>query len=181
MNYANMRNHTENPFLDIVVAVLGQEFPDDNEFKPVAHILARTLAAGCDSNRIGIATASEEQQDAFYASFVFFIHCLKDGIEFWDHRKKLLIRESFFDSARINCAERRFFQMASGTFGIGPACMREGDIVVVLFGQNAPCVLRPSGTSYLFMGQAYVDELMHGELVDEMDAGRIQEQEFVLV
>ena len=71
--------------------------------------------------------------------------------------------------------------MANGNFGLGPAAARKGDIVVVLYGGDAPCVLRPYGDAYLYMGQAYIDDLMQGELVDEMEAGRAQEQEFCLV
>jgi hypothetical protein len=181
MDRNNMFNHEEHPFFYIVVAILGQQFPDDDEAKRVSNILARTLAAGHNSSLENIVTASEEQQDAFYGSFMLFIHCLKNGTNFWDHRKYLPTQESFYKQAEGVCLGRRFFQMENGTFGIGPACMREGDIVVVLFGQDAPCVLRPFGTSYLFMGTAYVDALRNGELVDEMDAGRIEEQEFVLV
>lgn len=36
-------------------------------------------------------------------------------------------------------------------------------------------------SNYLFMGCAYVDEIMNGELVDEFEAGLRQEQEFILV
>jgi hypothetical protein len=73
------------------------------------------------------------------------------------------------------------FFTAGGTFGIGSACMREGDIVVVLFGGDTPYVLRPYGETYLSIGQAYVDDIMQGELVREMGAGGLREQEFCLV
>ena len=71
--------------------------------------------------------------------------------------------------------------MPDGTFGIRPACMREGDIVVVLFGGQSPYILRPHDDAYLLVGQAYVDELMWGHLVDETEAGKVHAQEFCLV
>lgn len=43
----------------------------------------------------------------------------------------------------LNCSCRRFFWMQNGTFGLGPQCMRQGDIVVVLYGGNAPYLIRP--------------------------------------
>jgi hypothetical protein len=71
--------------------------------------------------------------------------------------------------------------MSDGSYGMGPQCMQPGDIVVVLYGGNTPYVLRPKGEDYLFMGEAYVDELMHGKLVHEVEAGQRQEQMFCLV
>jgi hypothetical protein len=73
------------------------------------------------------------------------------------------------------------FLYRQGTFRIGPACMRGGDIVIVPFGGDTPYVLQPYGEAYLFMGQAYIDNIMQGELIREMEAGRFQEQEFCLV
>jgi hypothetical protein len=98
-----------------------------------------------------------------------------------DFRKTQSEQESFYDEAEIVCTGRRFFHTADGHFGLGPACMREGDIVAVLFGGHAPYVLRPCGRSYIYMGQAYVDEIMDGQLVDQMEAGWIPEKEFFLV
>lgn len=79
------------------------------------------------------------------------------------------------------CHNRRVFFTKPGIYGLGPACARKGDIVVVLFGADTPFILRPYGDEYLLMGQAYVDCIMHGELVELMDAGELQEQEFRLV
>jgi hypothetical protein len=85
------------------------------------------------------------------------------------------------DNTYIVCDRRRIFSMSNGSYGMGPQCMRPGDIVVVLYGGNTPYILRPKGEDYLFMGEAYVDELMHGKLVHEVEAGHREEQIFCLV
>jgi hypothetical protein len=85
------------------------------------------------------------------------------------------------DNIYLVCDRRRIFSMSDGSYGMGPQCMQPGDIVVVLYGGNTPYVLRPKGEDYLFMGEAYVDELMHGKLVHEVEAGQRQEQMFCLV
>ncbi|KAH4195711.1 hypothetical protein HBI80_123130 [Parastagonospora nodorum] len=173
-----MKNHCKHPFYNILTAVLGHQSDDDYTIR---RTLARTLTAGCNSEMDDIITASEEKKRLFYVSFELFIYCMDEGLNFLELRKSVLTGESFYDEAEIVCLERRFFQLSNGKFGIGPACMRVGDVVVVLFGGDAPYVLRPCGRSYLLMGQAYVDELMNGELMDELDAGRVQERQFVLV
>jgi hypothetical protein len=85
------------------------------------------------------------------------------------------------DLAYRHCNGRRIFQLRNGTYGLGPQCMRAGDVVVVLYGGDYPFVLRPHGDEYLFMGHAYVDDIQNGELVDEVEAGSRQEQEFILI
>jgi len=55
--------------------------------------------------------------------------------------------------------------------GLGPAAMREGDVVVVLFGGVVPFVLRPcedeDGSKFWkLVGECFVPELMQGEAVE---------------
>jgi hypothetical protein len=64
---------------------------------------------------------------------------------------------------------------------MGPHCMQSGDVVVVLYGGNTPYVLRPRGDGYIFLGQAYVDEIMHGELFHGSGICAPQEQIFCLI
>lgn len=59
--------------------------------------------------------------------------------------------------------------------------MQTGDVAVVLYGGNTPYILRPSGDEFLFMGQAYVDNIMEGEVMHSLRAGRLHEQTFCLV
>jgi hypothetical protein len=79
------------------------------------------------------------------------------------------------------CDLRRLFWTENAVLGLGPQCMRAGDVVVVLHGGNTPYILRPKGDNYLFMGQAYVDDIMNGQLIEKLDGGEVQEQDFCLI
>lgn len=184
MKLLKINNHKTHPFKDIVATVFDQQVNEKDGIPQteIAGKLARTLTAGSDSELLkDIAATTQEEQDNFYASFLACKDCLIKGINFLEFRKNRQPPETFYDEAEVVCDGRRFFQMDNGSFGIGPACMREGDVVVVLFGGQSPYILRPCGRSYLYMGQAYVDELMEGQLIDAMKAGKVQEREFFLV
>lgn len=64
---------------------------------------------------------------------------------------------------------RRFFKTISGFVGCGPQVMKPGDRVVIPENACFPCVLRPVGEHYLFLGAAYVHGMMHGEVFDRKD------------
>ncbi|KAK3985885.1 heterokaryon incompatibility protein-domain-containing protein [Cladorrhinum sp. PSN332] len=76
---------------------------------------------------------------------------------------------------------RRFFVSEQGKFGWGVEGIKEGDIVVVLYGGRYPLVLREvegQKGKYAIVGDAYLDGFMDGEGVEE---GVGEEREFVLV
>jgi hypothetical protein len=55
-----------------------------------------------------------------------------------------------------------------GFIGLAPRRVREGDVVVVFYGSSVPFVLRPTGDSggtYTFVGEAYCDGIMDGEVL----------------
>jgi hypothetical protein len=79
------------------------------------------------------------------------------------------------------CQQRRLFWIDKGLYGLGPHCMQIGDIVVVLYGGNTPYVLRPREDEYIFMGQAYVDEIMNGELFQDSASDVLEERTFCLI
>jgi hypothetical protein len=181
MNPHNMKDHKRHPFLNIYRAIVGPHDTDIDEAPPLkSYILARTLTAGCNSEMEDITSATPEEQTLFWCSFLAIIGCLYAGTNHLSLRKESSL-ESFYDEAEIVCTDRRIFQARNGDFGLGPSSAREGDIIVVLFGGNTPYILRPHDQAYLFVGQAYVDDLMQGQLVDEMEAGRVHEEEFHLV
>jgi hypothetical protein len=70
---------------------------------------------------------------------------------------------------------RRVFRCEDGRLGLGPAAMRPGDTVVVLFGGIVPYVLRPlegSGEGgdeqkWALVGECIVPTLMQGQAVEE--------------
>ena len=89
------------------------------------------------------------------------------------------------------CDHRRFFFVKNHLdgMGIGPAAMRRGDIVAILFGARVPFILRPviqhdvaaknTSTSqshptrrFYLVGEAFIADIMHGEVME-----RIEKQE----
>ncbi|KAF2005453.1 hypothetical protein P154DRAFT_483433 [Amniculicola lignicola CBS 123094] len=64
---------------------------------------------------------------------------------------------------------RCFFTTEDGGMGIGPFCVKPGDIVVVLFGAEMALILREEDSGYKLIGDAYVHGIMHGELVGKRD------------
>ncbi|CAM1507403.1 Fc.00g070440.m01.CDS01 [Cosmosporella sp. VM-42] len=78
--------------------------------------------------------------------------------------------------------ERRFYITDTGFIGLGNHNMRDGDLVVAVFGLSVPCVLRPRGESpedgYEFIGEAYCHGIMNGEVI-QMFGLSIDEDRFV--
>ena len=54
-------------------------------------------------------------------------------------------------------------------FGLAPAVCRRGDVVMIIKGARAPFIFRRVGENqYRNMGQAYIREMMQGEIVDKL-------------
>ncbi|KAK0374398.1 heterokaryon incompatibility protein [Colletotrichum limetticola] len=66
---------------------------------------------------------------------------------------------------------KRPYMTQKGYVGMGPGEACPGDVVVILFGSRIPYVLRPSGdgTMYCFVGEAYCDGVMDGELLTKRE------------
>ncbi|OCK95880.1 HET-domain-containing protein [Cenococcum geophilum 1.58] len=61
---------------------------------------------------------------------------------------------------------KRPFMTNMGYVGMGPTCMRPGDIIVVFMGARLPYVVRGRGDgSFQFIGECYCDGIMDGEIV----------------
>lgn len=181
MDLENMSSDSVHPYQHIWDAIVGRQHIDTEEKEHTVKTLARTLIVGCNSQLDNIVSASVPELDNYYLDFLRVLLCLEEEPDYGKVMNKLSTEDRFYAEAKIVYTGRRVFQTTKGTFGLGPACMGKGDIVVVLFGGNTPYILRPNDATYHFMGQAYVDELMQGELVDAMEAGLIQEREFCLI
>ncbi|TRX89822.1 hypothetical protein FHL15_009255 [Xylaria flabelliformis] len=107
-------------------------------------------------------------------------------------------RPQLYDRTRADaCTGRRFFITDSGHMGLGPANLAVGDEVHVILGLQIPAILRKaskdsdrgmdycgaSDNDWLYVGQAYVHELMNykGVLEDDIQTGKVQLQELLLV
>ena len=71
---------------------------------------------------------------------------------------------------RSRCAGWRLFMTGHGRIGIGPPRVREGDVLVVLFGGKWPFALREQNGHYMLSGHCYVDGVMDGEIVRDSEA-----------
>ncbi|KIM98517.1 hypothetical protein OIDMADRAFT_31305 [Oidiodendron maius Zn] len=70
--------------------------------------------------------------------------------------------------------KRRFFITNTQAIGIGPREIQAGDIIGVIFGGQAPFVLRPCGGHYHLVGECFVIGLMDGEAIDKWKEGQIE-------
>ncbi|KAE9367513.1 hypothetical protein N431DRAFT_428874 [Stipitochalara longipes BDJ] len=76
---------------------------------------------------------------------------------------------------------RRFFITSNGLMGMAPPHVEEGDAACVLLGAQVPFLLRKDKDSgfYTLIGEVYISNgYMYGRAIDEMEAGKIQTQEF---
>lgn len=69
---------------------------------------------------------SEQEKRRYFTS----IEAIDDGNE-----------EDFQKAAQIVCHGRKFFVTKKGYFGVGPLCMKENDLVCVLYGGQVPFLL----------------------------------------
>jgi hypothetical protein len=88
--------------------------------------------------------------------------------------------ESFAALARNFCFNRSFFVTSDGRLGIGPAEIRRGDTISIIFGGAVPYILRAQGTHYVLIGESYVHGLMDGQAVDAWHSGEVEDEVLVL-
>ncbi|KAF5010964.1 hypothetical protein FDECE_2927 [Fusarium decemcellulare] len=75
--------------------------------------------------------------------------------------------DRFLDAARTAGAERARFTTQAGFWGIGPGPTMEGDLLCVIHGAGVPFVIRPLASGeYHLVGECYVSNIMHGEILD---------------
>jgi len=80
-----------------------------------------------------------------------------------------------FNALRKN---RCFFVSSKGYMGLGPVGTQVGDEICVLLGCNQPLLIRRLGDHHVIVGQCYVYGMMFGEMMDEMEAGRLVAEDF---
>jgi hypothetical protein len=73
---------------------------------------------------------------------------------------------------------RRGFISKRGLCGLVPEDAGNGDCLCILFGCDVPVVLRKTGDSYAFVGECYIQGLMNGEAMKELEAGTRTSQDF---
>lgn len=78
---------------------------------------------------------------------------------------------------------RRAFWTENGLLGLGPACLREHDIVVMFYGSPLPHILRPQKKEeeYLYLGVAWIENLTPAKVEEYLSSGVFEEAEFCLI
>ncbi|KAJ2967480.1 hypothetical protein NQ176_g9640 [Zarea fungicola] len=61
---------------------------------------------------------------------------------------------------------RTLFSTKSGRLGLGSYCVQAGDVATILDGTGVPILLRPAGSMYNYVGDAYIEGVMYGELME---------------
>jgi hypothetical protein len=62
---------------------------------------------------------------------------------------------------------RRPFLTTKGHLGLGPAALKRGDTVAIIFGAELPLIFRENGEGqHLLIGEAFVDRIMDGEVLE---------------
>ncbi|KAF2026602.1 HET-domain-containing protein, partial [Setomelanomma holmii] len=143
--------------------------------------LTRTLVSGWLANQRYDLEPDVDRMDAYYLAFTTMMSDIAAQTSHQPVPDRPLAQNiaagMYQADTYMFCRFRRCFRLANGSFGLGPQCMRKGDVVVVLYGGDTPYVLRPTEKGmgeegrYWMMGQAYVDELMDGGLMREVVEG----------
>jgi len=78
----------------------------------------------------------------------------------------------YADAVNAALASHTMFRTESRLLGMGPAkLMEDGDVLCVLFGADVPFLLRQHEDGYLVIGECYVYDIMHGEVLDRLEEG----------
>jgi hypothetical protein len=138
---------------------------------PLLLIIAMTLTVGLDFESNCPPVDMAQFRLDFLANVVGTVSSL-DMLGTAQHLSQLLVVEglagnsrNFHAAAWRGCSNKRFFCTQDGGFGIGPRAAQTGDHIVLLYGSNAPCILRKRGPYYQFVGECYLHQHMHGEAI----------------
>ncbi|KAK1598860.1 heterokaryon incompatibility protein [Colletotrichum navitas] len=141
-----------------------------------------TLTAGFTDVYQLVGNLEREDLTRFYADFLTYIRQLFDKAgkrpETFD---PLDVGLSDGDAARFrvaasrSCDQRRVFETTAGFYGLAPACAREGDVVVILYGG------RQVAEGWVLLGDGFVGPLMPEMAVESVRERFSHEEVFVLV
>ncbi|KIN03036.1 hypothetical protein OIDMADRAFT_144134 [Oidiodendron maius Zn] len=138
---------------------------------PLLLSIAMTLTVGLDLK----SNCPPLDLSQFRLDFLAYLTAILPSLDMLgttQHLSQLLVAEglagnlpNFYGAAIRGCGNKRFFCTQNGAFGIGPRAAQAGDHIVLLYGSNAPCVLRTKGPYYQFVGECYLHQHMHGEAI----------------
>ncbi|KAF7185358.1 Heterokaryon incompatibility protein 6, OR allele [Pseudocercospora fuligena] len=82
---------------------------------------------------------------------------------------------------RFVAGGQAFFVTTRGFLGLGPAGLKDDDVIVLPYGSNAPVALRQEGLDWRFLGFTHVRGIMEDELRKINPEIKFHEQTYVLV
>ena len=105
-----------------------------------------------------------------------------------DKEAKEACNASRYEVKTRNCGNRRLAITKTGRFALVPQCAQPGDVCCVFLGMVTPFVLRPGAIYdgdkaryYHLVGEAYVHDVMAGELVKGLNNTDVEERKVTLL
>jgi hypothetical protein len=139
----------------------GRAYPIDDEATHLADLAALVISRSAHwviRDLIALRDVIEPEGDEMTQ-----VEYLDEIVEGGNARRYISAVEPVRDSYRL-------FKTTSKDFGVGPVDMKIGDKLCVLLGAEVPFLLRPKGDGYLVVGECYVYDLMHGEVLEKLAA-----------
>ncbi|KAE9365782.1 HET-domain-containing protein [Stipitochalara longipes BDJ] len=169
------------PFRELLSKYLPKiTYPTD----PLLHCIAMTLTVGLDFQSYCPPRDLSQFRLDFLSYLVGVLPSL-DMLGTTQHLSRVLAEQglagnspNFYNAAYRGCRNKRFFCTQNGAFGTGPRAAQTGDHIVLLYGSNAPCMLRTKGLYYQFVGECYLHQHMHGEAIEMAAKGLVPVEEF---
>lgn len=85
-----------------------------------------------------------------------------------------------FTEETISAATARtFFVTQNGYMGLAPRFAKKGDLICVLLGCSVPIIIRKVEANYVVVGDAYIYGMMQGEMMEEVEKGRLHVQDLI--
>jgi hypothetical protein len=134
----------------------GNSAMNEDVLQLIRHLLRR--------EPINAAALSEAQWDFLRSSYI--IPTIMDDLGNVETQLQDFCQEWVSRIMSDACMKQRtLFKTRKLMFGVGHRAIKVGDVVTLLSGIRSPIILRKGGpeAGFLFVGDAYVDGIMHGE------------------
>lgn len=96
-----------------------------------------------------------------------------------DVKKWILGTIGPFRRAVLTATRKRRFMVSSKDYtGLVSLDAQEGDFVCIIFGCPMPLIMRPVEDHFVFIGEAYIHRWMHGEAMEALKTGELEETMF---
>jgi hypothetical protein len=102
------------------------------------------------------------------------------GCEKLTPKEQLNIALEYKEHAGPKTHRKSFFTTKKGYMGLGPSRIQNGDQICIIFGCQQPLLLRKTNDTFYLIGGVYVYGMMDGEMIAQLEAGKLTEEEFIL-